>query len=91
VVRGWLLEHLDDHYSLYGEDTGVRSARKHLGWYAQSLPLSRGEVALFRARVNATTTVDAQRRAVAEAFDTWIDARTGTRTGCTPALQAIAA
>ena len=54
-VRGWLLEHLGDHYDLYGEDTGVRSARKHLGWYAQSLPLSRGEVALFRARVNATT------------------------------------
>jgi tRNA-dihydrouridine synthase B len=91
-VRGWLLEHLDDHYDLYGEDTGVRSARKHLGWYAQSLPLSRGEVALFRARVNATTTVDAQRRAVADAFDAWIDARTGDdRPDRTPALQAIAA
>ncbi len=91
-VRGWLLEHLDDHYSLYGEDTGVRSARKHLGWYAQSLPLSRGEVALFRARVNATTTVDAQRRAVADAFDTWIDARAGREhPDRTPAPQAIAA
>lgn len=38
-VRVWLLDHLHDHYDLYGESTGVRSARKHLGWYAQSLPL----------------------------------------------------
>lgn len=74
-VRGWLLDHLDDHYSLYGEDTGVRSARKHLGWYAQSLPLSRDEVLDFRTRVNASTTIDAQRRVVADAFDAWLDAR----------------
>ena len=31
-VRRWLVEHLHDHYALYGEDTGVRSARKHIGW-----------------------------------------------------------
>ena len=30
-VRRALLEHLQDHYSLYGEFTGVRSARKHIG------------------------------------------------------------
>jgi tRNA-dihydrouridine synthase B len=30
-VKGWLLEHLDAHYSLYGEFAGVRSARKHIG------------------------------------------------------------
>ncbi|MDG5977540.1 NifR3 family TIM-barrel protein [Hydrogenophaga taeniospiralis CCUG 15921] len=29
-VKAWLLDHLEDHYSLYGEFTGVRSARKHL-------------------------------------------------------------
>src|SRR5690554_7378747 len=32
-LRACLLEHLDDHYSFYGEFTGVRSARKHIGWY----------------------------------------------------------
>jgi tRNA-dihydrouridine synthase B len=74
-VRGWLLEHLDDHYDLYGEDTGVRSARKHLGWYAQSLPLSLDELRGFRTRVNASTTIDVQRRVVADAFDAWLDAR----------------
>lgn len=37
VRRAWL-EHLQDHYSLYGEYTGVRSARKHIGWYVRTLP-----------------------------------------------------
>lgn len=37
-VRRALLEHLQDHYSLYGEYTGVRSARKHIGWFVRSLP-----------------------------------------------------
>jgi len=32
-LRSLLLEHLDDHYRFYGEDTGVRTARKHIGWY----------------------------------------------------------
>jgi tRNA-dihydrouridine synthase B len=27
--------HLQDHYALYGEYTGVRSARKHIGWYVR--------------------------------------------------------
>ena len=37
-VKGWLLEHLDDHYRLYGEYAGVRSARKHIGWTVRGLP-----------------------------------------------------
>jgi len=37
-VSDWLLEHLQDHYALYGESTGVRSARKHIAWYVRSLP-----------------------------------------------------
>ena len=37
-VREWLLHHLQDHYSLYGEFTGVRTARKHIGWYVAGLP-----------------------------------------------------
>jgi tRNA-dihydrouridine synthase B len=76
-VKAWLLDHLDDHYDLYGENTGVRSARKHLGWYVQSLALPAGEAARFRAGVNATHTIDDQRRAVSQAFDAWIDADFG--------------
>ena len=73
-VRTWLLDHLDDHYDLYGESTGVRSARKHLGWYAQALPLPVGEAARFRSAVNAATNIEEQRRVVSQALDAWIDA-----------------
>lgn len=37
-VKYWLLEHLHDHYCLYGEWTGMRSARKHVGWYLGDVP-----------------------------------------------------
>jgi tRNA-dihydrouridine synthase B len=47
-VRRWLLEHLHDHYALYGEATGVRSARKHIGWYVRALP----GASAFRSRMN---------------------------------------
>jgi tRNA-dihydrouridine synthase B len=32
-VHRLLREHLLDHYAFYGEFTGVRTARKHVGWY----------------------------------------------------------
>ena len=60
-VKGWLLEHLDDHYRLYGEFAGVRSARKHIGWTLKGLP--GGEA--FRAEMNTIESCDAQARAVA--------------------------
>jgi tRNA-dihydrouridine synthase B len=33
-----ILAHLESLYAFYGEDTGVRIARKHLGWYSERLP-----------------------------------------------------
>ncbi len=38
AVRQWLVDHLQQHYALYGELTGVRSARKHIGWAVRGLP-----------------------------------------------------
>jgi tRNA-dihydrouridine synthase B len=70
-VKGWLLEHLHDHYQLYGEYTGVRSARKHLGWYAQALPLPPGAAAQFRSRINALTSCEAQLQCVGDSLDGW--------------------
>jgi len=32
-VRDTILAHLESLYEFYGEETGVRVARKHLGWY----------------------------------------------------------
>jgi len=64
-VRRLLLEHLQDHYSLYGSFTGVRSARKHIGWYTKGLPGAEA----FRAAMNSIDDCEAQSRAVAAFFD----------------------
>ena len=64
-VRRLLLDHLQDHYGLYGEFTGVRSARKHIGWYVRHLP---GAVA-FRDRMNLLPDSASQWQAVADFFD----------------------
>ena len=64
-VRRWLLEHLQDHYALYGEHRGVRTARKHIGWAVRALP--GGEA--FRAAMNTLDRCDAQVRAVSTFFD----------------------
>lgn len=33
-----ILTHLDNIYDFYGEHSGVRIARKHIGWYLEQLP-----------------------------------------------------
>ena len=64
-VRHWLVAHLHDHYALYGEDTGVRSARKHIGWALRGLPGG----AEFRDLMNGIETCAEQVAAVREWFD----------------------
>jgi tRNA-dihydrouridine synthase B len=64
-VRRALLAHLADHYALYGEYTGVRSARKHIAWYVRTLP--GGEA--FRTQMNEIGDSAGQLAAVAEFFD----------------------
>jgi len=64
-VQRWLGEHLRDHYALYGESAGVRSARKHIGWAVRALP--GGEA--FRAAMNTLDDAAAQLRAVHTFFD----------------------
>ena len=64
-VKRLLVEHLHDHYSLYGEFIGVRSARKHIGWYVHSLP--GGEA--FRQQMNSLQDSASQLRAVAHYLD----------------------
>jgi tRNA-dihydrouridine synthase B len=68
-VQAWLLEHLHDHYGLYGELAGVRTARKHIGWAVKALP--GGED--FRARMNLIEACEAQFVAVREWFDALAD------------------
>jgi tRNA-dihydrouridine synthase B len=64
-VRRWLIAHLQDHYSLYGEYTGVRSARKHIAWYLRGVP--GGED--FRRHLNLLNDSAAQVQAVDEFLD----------------------
>lgn len=64
-VRRLLLAHLDEHYALYGEYTGVRTARKHIAWYVRSLP--GGEA--FRDHMNSLEDSASQQRAVAHFLD----------------------
>jgi tRNA-dihydrouridine synthase B len=64
-VKRLLCEHLLDHYDLYGEFSGVRTARKHIGWYVRALP--GGEA--FREHMNTLDTCKAQHAAVAHFFD----------------------
>ena len=89
-VRRALLAHLEDHYALYGEFTGVRSARKHIGWYVRDLP--GGEA--FRAQMLTLESSQAQQQAVAGFFDTLgaasdrLPGHTGAaRSGAAPALM----
>ena len=69
-VQGWLTEHLHQHYGLYGEHIGVRSARKHIGWAVRALP--GGEA--FRAEMNLIDETAAQLRAVRTYFEALADA-----------------
>lgn len=55
--------HFEAMLSHYGQETGVRMARKHLGWYSKGLPAS----AEFRAGVNRETD-PAKVRAMLAAF-----------------------
>ncbi|PJX22395.1 tRNA dihydrouridine synthase DusB [Advenella sp. S44] len=63
-MRDVLLAHLDNHYGFYGEYTGVRTARKHIGWYIGSLP----DAELFRQQMNRLETCQEQYNAVNQWF-----------------------
>ncbi|MDO5687345.1 MAG: tRNA dihydrouridine synthase DusB [Neisseria sp.] len=57
-----VLQHLQEIYTFYGAQHGVRIARKHIAWYVQDLP----EQADFRRRMNELNDAALQYEAVAE-------------------------
>lgn len=63
-----LLDHLHAHYQFYGEYTGVRTARKHIGWYVAELP----EAKAFLTQMNKIDNSADQYRAVENWFNTLI-------------------
>jgi tRNA-dihydrouridine synthase B len=78
-LRQWMLAHLVEHYDLYGEYTGVRSARKHLGWYAQSFSAPAQIIWQHRRPLMLSAiTCQQQVQTVVDFFDEW--AATGPAT-----------
>jgi tRNA-dihydrouridine synthase B len=65
-VRDIMRAHLEDLYALYGDETGVRVARKHLSWYFRQHP---GQEAL-RNRLVTIETPALQLSTLLEHFDT---------------------
>ncbi|MCW5620060.1 MAG: tRNA dihydrouridine synthase DusB [Burkholderiales bacterium] len=67
-----LCEHLDQLYRFYGEETGVRVARKHVGWYLKAADVPQG--GLLRSRFNALETSSAQLAEIRRCFG-WLQAQ----------------
>ncbi|NTV09983.1 MAG: tRNA dihydrouridine synthase DusB [Zoogloea sp.] len=63
-IRQVCLEHLDELYAFYGEDTGAKIARKHISWYTKGLVGS----AAFRRSMNMLQSVEEQLAAVERFF-----------------------
>jgi tRNA-dihydrouridine synthase B len=63
-IREVLIAHLHELYAFYGEVTGARVARKHIGWYTKGLARS----AAFRNRMNQLPDCAGQLAAVEEFF-----------------------
>ncbi len=64
-TRAIMIEHLENLYSFYGAYTGVRVARKHIGWYSKR----QRDGAAFRRRVNRVESIDEQLRMTHAFFD----------------------
>ena len=59
-IHALLREHLEDLYTFYGLETGVRVARKHIGWYTKGM----ADSAAFRFAMNRMPSIEEQSRAV---------------------------
>jgi tRNA-dihydrouridine synthase B len=64
-VRALMDEHLRAHYAFYGDYLGVRTARKHIGWYVREL--AGGEA--FRQQMNRLEDCKQQLAAVSTFFE----------------------
>ena len=67
-LRDIILGHLDALYSFYGEESGVRIARKHLGWYCEQLL---GSPAQVRRDLMGAADTAAQFAHAVKHFDDW--------------------
>lgn len=69
TIRDVLVGHLKNLYAFYGEDTGVRVARKHISWYSKG----QSHGAAFRQAVNRVDNVEQQLDMIFEFFERLIN------------------
>lgn len=69
-LRDIILGHLDSLYAFYGEVSGVRIARKHLGWYCERLL---EDAAPVRRSLMAAATTAAQFAQAGEFLRSWAE------------------
>ena len=84
-VRTLMSAHLRAHYAFYGEYLGVRTARKHIGWYVRDL--QGGEE--FRQQMNRIEDCEEQLSAVDRFFESQLTL--GERLQYAPAAEKLAA
>jgi tRNA-dihydrouridine synthase B len=68
-VRDIILAHLGSLYAFYGEDIGVRVARKHLGWYCEQLLTDSAQT---RRSLLAAATTSVQFALVNDRLEDWV-------------------
>jgi tRNA-dihydrouridine synthase B len=68
-VRAIILAHLESLYAFYGEDLGMRIARKHLGWYFERF----SDSANIRASLMAASSTVAQFASARSHLDGWVE------------------
>ena len=66
-----VVEHYEDMLAHYGRETGVKMARKHLGWYTKGMPGS----AEFRNRVNFIDDADEVIRSLGDFYEPLLQRR----------------
>ena len=73
-VSATILAHLESLYAFYGEETGLRVARKHLGWYLEKLQ----DAPDVRRELMAASTSASQFALSKKCLDEWARAREET-------------
>jgi tRNA-dihydrouridine synthase B len=68
-VRDIIVGHLSSLYAFYGEDLGVRIARKHLGWYCEQLLTDPADL---RRTLMAAESTSAQFALVHDRLEDWV-------------------
>jgi tRNA-dihydrouridine synthase B len=87
-VRAIIFAHLESLYGFYGEEAGVRIARKHIGWYCERCLTDPQPV---RAELMSATSTAAQLAGMSRYFDAWAGRDSGAAAPGKPARAECAA